>query len=110
MGNVAERTMEARVAERADFGPWLELAAEVEPLFGPMARDPVFQRALSRNIARGHGLLHPGARRRHGLAPCGGTSSLAATTCLSHRLAGRHCIRTAFRSRQDSPPACASGN
>ncbi|MCX6099998.1 MAG: hypothetical protein NTV92_00935 [Candidatus Bipolaricaulota bacterium] len=49
---VAERTMEARLAERADFGPWLELAAEVEPLFGPMARDPVFQRALSRNIAR----------------------------------------------------------
>jgi GNAT superfamily N-acetyltransferase len=53
MGNVAERTMEARAAERADFGPWLELAKEVEPLFGPMARDPIFQRALSRNIARG---------------------------------------------------------
>lgn len=52
MEKVAERTMEARLAERADFGPWLELAAEVEPLFGPMARDPVFQRALSRNIAR----------------------------------------------------------
>ena len=45
--------MEARVAERADFGPWLKLAAEVEPLFGPTARDPAFQRALSRNIARG---------------------------------------------------------
>ena len=45
--------MEARVAERADFGPWLELAAEVETLFGPMARDPVFQRALLRSIARG---------------------------------------------------------
>jgi len=53
MGSVAERTMEARVAERADFGPWLELAAEVETLFGPMARDPVFQRALLRSIARG---------------------------------------------------------
>jgi len=53
MGSVAEETMVARVAERADFGPWLELAAEVEPLFGPMTRDPVFQRALSRNIARG---------------------------------------------------------
>ena len=56
MGNVAERTMEARVAERADFGPWLKLAAEVEPLFGPIARDPAFQRALSRNIARGTAL------------------------------------------------------
>jgi hypothetical protein len=53
MGSVAERTIEARVAERADFGPWIELAAEVEPLFGPMTHDPVFQRALSRNIARG---------------------------------------------------------
>ena len=53
MGSVAERTVEARVAERADFRPWLELAVEVEPLFGPMARDPIFQRALSRNIARG---------------------------------------------------------
>jgi GNAT superfamily N-acetyltransferase len=53
MGSVAERTMEAHVAERADFGPWLELATEVEPLFGPMAHDPVFQRALSRSIARG---------------------------------------------------------
>ncbi len=53
MGSITQRTTEVRVAERADFGPWLELAAEVEPLFGPMARDPVFQRALSRNIARG---------------------------------------------------------
>lgn len=53
MARVAERVAEAWVAERADFGPWLDLAAELEPLFGPMARDPVFQRALSRNIARG---------------------------------------------------------
>ncbi len=53
MRTVTERTIEVRAAERADFAPWLKLAAEVEPLFGPMARDPVFQRALSRNIARG---------------------------------------------------------
>jgi GNAT superfamily N-acetyltransferase len=53
MAKVAERVAEACVAERADFGPWLELAAELEPLFGPMADDPVFQRALLRNIARG---------------------------------------------------------
>lgn len=50
---VAETTIGARRAERADFGPWLELAAQVEPLFGPMAHDPVFQRALSRSIVRG---------------------------------------------------------
>jgi GNAT superfamily N-acetyltransferase len=53
METVAETTRQVRQAERADFGPWLDLALEVEPLFGPMARDPVFQRALSRNIARG---------------------------------------------------------
>ncbi len=53
MAEVAERVAEAHVAQRADFGPWLDLAAEVEPLFGPMASDPVFQRALLRNFARG---------------------------------------------------------
>ena len=40
-------------AQREDLAPWLELAAEVEPLFGPMVDDPVFRRALSRNISRG---------------------------------------------------------
>ncbi len=53
MDNVAEKTLAARRAERADFAPWLDLALEVEPLFGPMSRDPVFQRAVLRNIARG---------------------------------------------------------
>jgi GNAT superfamily N-acetyltransferase len=53
MDIVALRTKRVCQAGRADFGPWLELAAELEPLFGPMARDPVFQRALLRNIARG---------------------------------------------------------
>jgi GNAT superfamily N-acetyltransferase len=73
MGNVAQRTIEARVAERADFGPWLELAVEVEPLFGPMVQDPVFQRALLRNIARGTAFCirenegHPGSRLVAGL-------------------------------------------
>ncbi len=40
-------------AQREDLTPWLDLAAEVEPLFGPMVEDPVFRRALSRNISRG---------------------------------------------------------
>lgn len=40
-------------AQREDLKPWLDLAAEVEPLFGPMVDDPVFRRALSRNISRG---------------------------------------------------------
>jgi len=40
-------------AQREDLTPWLDLAAEVEPLFGPMVEDPVFRRALSRTISRG---------------------------------------------------------
>lgn len=53
MERILQTARVPRVAERADSGPWLALTAEVEPLFGPMARDPVFQRALSRCIARG---------------------------------------------------------
>jgi GNAT superfamily N-acetyltransferase len=73
VGNAAEGTMETHVAERADFRPWLELAAEVESLFGPMAHDPVFQRALARNIARGTAFCirkndgFPGSRLAAGL-------------------------------------------
>jgi len=41
------------VAQREDQLAWLELAREVEPLFGPMVNDPGFHRALENNIARG---------------------------------------------------------
>lgn len=37
----------------ADVPGWLALAAEVEPLFGPMVGDPAFVGALKRNIERG---------------------------------------------------------
>lgn len=43
-------------AEREDIPAWLVLAAEVEPLFGPMVEEPGFMRALRRNIARGTAL------------------------------------------------------
>lgn len=36
-----------------DIPAWLTLAAEVEPLFGPMVEEPGFLRALRNNIARG---------------------------------------------------------
>jgi GNAT superfamily N-acetyltransferase len=36
-----------------DIRHWLDLAAEVEPLFGSMLDDPEFYRALLRNIERG---------------------------------------------------------
>ncbi|HEU4326807.1 MAG TPA: TatD family hydrolase [Roseiflexaceae bacterium] len=38
---------------RDDIPAWLALAAEVEPLFGPMVGEPAFHSALERNIDRG---------------------------------------------------------
>ena len=43
-------------AQAGDIAAWLVLAAEVEPLFGPMVEDPGFVQALQRNIARGTAL------------------------------------------------------
>jgi ribosomal protein S18 acetylase RimI-like enzyme len=40
-------------AQMADFHPWLDLAMEVEYLFGPMVSDQNFHRALRKNIQRG---------------------------------------------------------
>jgi GNAT superfamily N-acetyltransferase len=45
--------MQVITAESGDIPAWLDLAAEVEPLFGPLVGDDRFQRALQRNIARG---------------------------------------------------------
>jgi GNAT superfamily N-acetyltransferase len=44
------------IAQEKDVPPWLELAAEVEPLFGPIVNDPGFLRALYRNVDRGTAL------------------------------------------------------
>lgn len=35
-----------------DFSAWLQLAAEVESLFGPMVHEPSFHKALQKNINR----------------------------------------------------------
>lgn len=40
-------------AQLEDIPAWLILAAEVEPLFGPMVAEPSFQSALCKNIERG---------------------------------------------------------
>lgn len=45
--------MRVVVADEKDVVAWLDLAAEVEPLFGPMVDDPHFHQALYRNIGRG---------------------------------------------------------
>jgi len=45
--------MRVDIATEADIPGWLDLAAEVEPLFGPLVHDPIFNRALLKNIRRG---------------------------------------------------------
>ncbi len=45
--------MRVDTAQLEDIPRWLELAAEVEFLFGPMLNDPAFHRALENNIRRG---------------------------------------------------------
>jgi GNAT superfamily N-acetyltransferase len=44
--------MQVALAQMADIPAWLELAAEVEFLFGPMVDDPAFRDTLARNIGR----------------------------------------------------------
>ncbi len=39
-------------AQPEDIPAWLNLAREVEPMFGPMVDDPGFHHALEKNIAR----------------------------------------------------------
>jgi ribosomal protein S18 acetylase RimI-like enzyme len=45
--------MQVVVGEDADFSPWLDIAAEVEDLFGPMVDDPRFRQALRKGLGRG---------------------------------------------------------
>ena len=44
--------MHVALAQPTDIPAWLDLAGEVEFLFGPMIADPGFHAALKRNIAR----------------------------------------------------------
>ena len=44
--------MKVQIATRADIPSWLELASQVEFLFGPMVDQPDFQNALRKNIDR----------------------------------------------------------
>jgi GNAT superfamily N-acetyltransferase len=41
------------LATLADFAAWLELAQEVEPLFGPMVTEPAFHEGLKQMISDG---------------------------------------------------------
>lgn len=42
-----------QIATPADLASWLLLAAEVEPLFGPMVNEASFHAALANNFQRG---------------------------------------------------------
>lgn len=44
--------MIVQIATMDDFQPWLQLAKQVEYLFGPMALEPEFHQALEKNIRR----------------------------------------------------------
>lgn len=44
--------MKVQIATRADIPGWLELASQVEFVFGPMVDQPDFHRALRKNIDR----------------------------------------------------------
>jgi ribosomal protein S18 acetylase RimI-like enzyme len=50
--HLGEMQMQVALAQLADIPAWLDLAAEVEFLFGPMVADPAFRVALERNIQR----------------------------------------------------------
>ena len=45
--------MQVVVAQGEDIPAWLQLANEVEFLFGPMVHEPGFHQALQNTIARG---------------------------------------------------------
>jgi len=58
-----------RLATLEDFSDWLELAREVEPLFGPMTDDPAFCDGLRQAILEGNAfcLIESDDGKRRGL-------------------------------------------
>ncbi len=68
--------MNIGLATEGDFGAFVELAAEVEDLFGPMVGEPGFHDAVRRNISRRSAFLARGPRS----TPAGGLLFLLTTT------------------------------
>ena len=57
-------TAEVRRAGPGDLQGWLELARELEPLFGPMVEDPAFLEGLGDVLRTGHAWCVPGGAKR----------------------------------------------
>jgi GNAT superfamily N-acetyltransferase len=64
--------MEIRIATREDFAGWIELAKEVELLFGPMAREASFHGALDRTIGEQRAFCVRSGDGAPGAPLCGG--------------------------------------
>lgn len=64
--------MEVTVATLADFEPWLALAQEVEPLFGPMVAEPSFHQALKDALQTGSAFCIREEAAQPGAPLCGG--------------------------------------
>jgi len=61
-----------QAASLEDTASWLKLAAEVEPLFGPMVNEPSFQEALRQAIMGGQALCIRDPDGMPGSLLCGG--------------------------------------
>lgn len=57
-----EEKVKVRRAAMEDVRPWLELAREVETLFGPMAEEPAFQQALRDAVTSGSAFCTDGSQ------------------------------------------------
>ncbi|MDY0019777.1 MAG: N-acetyltransferase [Anaerolineae bacterium] len=64
--------MEVTIATLADFEPWLALAQEVEPLFGPMVAEPSFHQALKDALQTGSAFCIREEAAPPGAPLCGG--------------------------------------
>ncbi len=58
-------------ATEQDIEAWLELAKEVEPLFGPMAAEPSFWETLKKTITKGRGFCIREYESQPGAPLCG---------------------------------------
>ena len=72
-----------------DLDSWLDLAKEVEPLFGPMVDQPAFHQALLRNLGPFDCAVRPRGRWTSWSPALGRTLCLGAPTPLCHQVVGR---------------------